>query len=61
MIKQALKHTEDMALKSFKIVTLPFRKPLKEDIYVTFCVDNTGHLKVRYGNNDEIETGIRLQ
>ncbi len=60
-IKQALKYTEDMALKGFNIVTLSFQKPLKEYVYVTFCVDNTGHLGVRYGNNDEIDTGIRLQ
>jgi molecular chaperone DnaK (HSP70) len=61
LIKQTLKYTEDMALKGFRIVTLSFQKQLKEDVYVTFCVDDARHLKVRYGNNDEIETGIRLQ
>ncbi|MBI3753536.1 MAG: Hsp70 family protein [Deltaproteobacteria bacterium] len=61
-IRQEMKQPRDMALKACKIITLPFQEPLGEDIDITFCVKDTGHLAVRCGKeNREIETGIRLQ
>jgi molecular chaperone DnaK (HSP70) len=61
-IKQVIKQTTNVELKGFKIVSLPFNKPVSEDICITFCVDYLGYLKVRYGSKQtELQTGIRLQ
>lgn len=61
-IKQEIKQTKDTALKAFKIITMPFQEAPCEDIGVTLCVNDKGHLTIRYGKeNAEIETGIRLQ
>lgn len=61
-IKQEIKPTKDIALKGFKIITLPFKKPIEGDIHVTFNVDDRGHLLIKYGkDNAEIGTDIMLQ
>lgn len=61
-IKQEIMPIKDAALKGLKIITLPFKEPIDRDIYITFKIKDTGHLSVRYGEeNTEIETGIRLQ
>jgi len=61
-IKQVLKQADDMALKDLRIITLNFGEPVEEEIYITFCVNDSGQIKIRYGKeNNEIETGIRLQ
>jgi molecular chaperone DnaK (HSP70) len=61
-IKQEIKQVKDISLKGFNIITLSFKEPLNEDVYITFCVNDKGHLMVRYGReNIELETGIRLR
>jgi actin-like ATPase involved in cell morphogenesis len=61
-IKQVMKQTSDVELKGFKILSLPFDRPVSEDIPITFCIDCLGYLKVRYGSDKtELQTGIRLQ
>ncbi|MBI5327274.1 MAG: Hsp70 family protein [Deltaproteobacteria bacterium] len=61
-IKQEIKHGKDMALKGFNIVTLTFKEPVNEYIYITFCVNEKGYLTIRYGKeNIELETCIRLR
>jgi molecular chaperone DnaK (HSP70) len=61
-IKQVMKQTTNVEVKGFKIVSLPFDKPIYEDICITFCIDYLGYLKVRYGSKKtELQTGIRLQ
>ena len=61
-IKQVMKPTTNAELKSFKIVSLPFNKPLEVDINITFCVDSLGYLKIQYGSQQtELQAGIRLQ
>jgi molecular chaperone DnaK (HSP70) len=61
-IKQAMKPSVNVELKSFKIVNLPFDKPINENICITFCIDKLGYLKIRYGSNEtELQAGIRLQ
>lgn len=61
-LRQAIRQEKDIALKGLKIITLAFEQPLEEDVPVTFCIDESGNLRVRYGkDNREIETGLRLQ
>lgn len=62
-IKQEIKPINGIVLKGFKIIPLPFKKPINDEgIYVTFRVDDQGHLRVGHEKgNVEIETGIRLQ
>lgn len=65
-IKQVMKPEEDMALKELKIITLRIDEAESIDkdidINVTFCVNESGEMKIKYGqNNKEIDTGIRLQ
>lgn len=61
-LRQAIRQEKDIALKALKIITLSFEQPVEEEVAVTFCIDETGNLKIRYGKEDrEIETGLRLQ
>ena len=61
-IKQVLKSMDNMVLTPLRIITLTFKNPLNEDTYITFQVDERGHLSVRYGpEKKKIDTGIRLQ
>ena len=61
-IQQEIKQSKDMTLTGLNIVTLPFKEPIDEDTYITFRVDDRGHLVIRYGKeNAEVETGLRLQ
>lgn len=61
-IKQVMKPSEQLALKELKIITLYFDEPLEDEVHITFCVNDSGQIKVKYGKeNKEIETGIRLQ
>lgn len=61
-IKQVLKPADDMALKDLRIITLSYDEPVEDYTQITFCVDETGQLKVRYGKHDkEVETEVRLQ
>ncbi|MDH4128701.1 MAG: Hsp70 family protein, partial [Spirochaetota bacterium] len=59
-IKQIVKYTEDMTLNNFRVLSLPFSDPIINDVEVTFIVDNSGHLKIKYLNN-ELSSGVRLQ
>ena len=61
-MKQELKQTSDMGLNDLKIITLPFQSPAGDDIFITFCVNKTGYLALKYGNEEtKLDTGIRLQ
>lgn len=61
-IKQVMKPMDHLALRELKIITLYFDEPLEDEVPITFCVNDSGQIKIRYGkDNKEIETGIRLQ
>ena len=61
-IKQVIKPADDMVLKDLRIITLHYDEPVEDDTPITFCVDETGQLKIRYGkHNKEVETLVRLQ
>lgn len=61
-LRQAIRQEKDITLKALKIITLSFEQPLEEDVSVTFCIDEAGNLKIRYGKEDrDLETGLRLQ
>lgn len=61
-IKQVVKPAEDILLKDLKIITLPFDKPIEEEVCITFYVNDSGQMKIRYGRYDtEMDPGIRLQ
>lgn len=61
-LRQAIRQEKDITLKALKIITLIFEQPVEEDVAVTFCIDEAGNLRVRYGKEDrELETGLRLQ
>jgi len=70
-IKQVLRQAYDeISLEGFKTITLPFDEPIEEEVFVTFCVAESGALKVRYGlggsDGDagtvrEVDAGLRLQ
>ena len=63
-IKQTVKTPlpEDVVFKGFKIITLPLGKVTDEDVLITFKLDETGNLKIKYGpEGKEVETGLRLQ
>ncbi|MBI3354780.1 MAG: hypothetical protein HY034_07840 [Nitrospirae bacterium] len=61
-IRQTIKHTDNISFKGLRIINLPFDGPLEKEAYITFSVNNSGYLNVKYGeNNKEIETNIRLQ
>lgn len=48
------------ALTGFKPITLAFKEPLKEDVFVTLVVNDKGFLSIKFGGT-VIEPGIRLQ
>jgi len=61
-IKQELKQTKDITLNGLKTVSLRFNESLSEDLNVTFCIDEKGHLAIKYGKENKVlETGLRLQ
>ena len=61
-IKQVIKPADDMVLKDLRIITLYYDEPVEDDTSITFCVDETGQLRIRYGkHNKEVETEVRLQ
>ncbi len=63
-IKQVIKPADDMALKELRIITLYYDEPVEDNTEITFIIDETGHLKIRYGKHvreREVETGVRLQ
>ncbi len=62
-IKQIIKDVEKkIELKPLKVTTLTFEQSEDEGVSVTFCVDDTGGLKIKYGKEStEIDTGLRLQ
>ncbi len=61
-IRQALKPVTDVELKEVKVVSLPFKEPVSDEIPITFCVDFSGNLTIRYGpGKTELQTGVRLQ
>lgn len=61
-IKQELQHTKDIALASMQTVTLDFDGDIDTDVEVTFIIDESGHLSIKYGvAGKTIATGLRLQ
>ncbi|MBI5192940.1 MAG: Hsp70 family protein [Nitrospirae bacterium] len=61
-IKQVMKPEEDMALKELKIITLQLDETIDEEVHVTFTLNDSGQIKIKYGKNHrEVDTGIRLQ
>ena len=61
-LKQELIQAREAALKGLKVVTLPFKEHLMEDIFITLVISEDGMLSVRYGpDNRPVDTGIRLQ
>ncbi len=61
-IRQTIKHTDNISFKGLRIINLTFDEPVEKEIYITFSVNDSGHLNVKYGeDNKEIETNIRLQ
>ncbi|MFQ5736148.1 MAG: Hsp70 family protein [Thermodesulfobacteriota bacterium] len=62
-LKQELKHNGgNLALDALKGVTIPFDEPIGSDVLVTFCIDETGHLSIRYGPDDRVlDSTLRLQ
>lgn len=61
-IKQVIKTADDMVLKDLKIITLYFDETVEDETTITFCVDETGNLRIRYGKlQKEVETEVRLQ
>jgi actin-like ATPase involved in cell morphogenesis len=61
-IKQVLKRTEEVELKSLKIITLNFDESITNDVDVSFAVDKGGALTITYGSeNKKVETNLRLQ
>ncbi|MEK7850754.1 MAG: Hsp70 family protein, partial [Deltaproteobacteria bacterium] len=60
-IKQEIKYTTETPLKGFEIITLPIKES-PDSAEMTFCINETGHLKIKYGKEAvELETAIRLQ
>jgi len=61
-IKQVIKPIDQIALRGLKISTLTFDEPIEDEVQITFCVNDAGELKIRYGKeNKETETDLRLQ
>ncbi len=63
-IKQVIKEsedTEDIELKPLKIITLPYNREITGEEEVTFVLDETGRLKIKYDKGKEVDSGIRLQ
>lgn len=62
-LKQELKHNDsNLALTALKGITLTAREPIKEEVAITFCVDEAGHLSIKWGAGQErVESGLRLQ
>ena len=62
IIKQVIKPVKGIGLKGFSIITLSFEEPLRDEINITFLVNDSGYLLLRYGKeHKEIKTDIRLQ
>lgn len=62
IIKQVIKPVKGIGLKGFSIITLSFEEPLRDEINITFFVNDSGYLLLRYGKeHKEIKTDIRLQ
>jgi len=61
-IKQELRQTKDVALTALKTVTLLFEEPISSEVEISFLVDESGHLAVRFGPaGRSIDAGIRLR
>jgi len=46
---------DEISLEGFKTITLPFDEPIEEEVFVTFCVAESGALKVRYSIGSDNE------
>lgn len=62
-IKQELSQPgKDLALKSIKTVSLPFKEPIEGEVLVTMSLSQSGELSLRYGADQAaVNAGIKLQ
>jgi len=62
-LKQEMKHNDsNIALVPLKGVTLAAEETIKAEVTVIFCVNEAGHLSIKWGPEDaRVETGLRLQ
>lgn len=61
-LKQEINDVKNVSLTGLKTVALPFGAPIKEDVELTFAVDEKGALSIRWGVEQKtLSTGIRLQ
>lgn len=61
-LKQELKKTTGITLAPFKTLTISFKEPIREGLEVSFMIDGSGRLSVKYGvENTVMETDVRLQ
>ena len=61
-LKQDMKEAADLSLSGLKPVTMPLPQEDAEEVLVTFCVDLSGALTLKYGaDGKQVETGLRLQ
>lgn len=61
-LKQEMKEAADLSLSGLKPVTVKLPQEDAEEVLVSFCVDQSGSLSLKYGPEGKIvETGLRLQ
>jgi actin-like ATPase involved in cell morphogenesis len=61
-LRQELAETKGVVLNALKTITLPYDEPLTEDQFISFKIDESGNLSIKYGPKEmDMETGVRLQ
>jgi actin-like ATPase involved in cell morphogenesis len=61
-LKQEMKEAVDLSLSGLKPVTVKLPQEETEEVLVTFCVDLSGALTLKYGTDGaSVPTGLRLQ
>lgn len=61
-LRQELAETKGVVLNALKTITLPYDEPLTEDQFISFKIDESGNLSIKYGpQKTDMETGLRLQ
>lgn len=60
-LKQELSEARQTGLNGLKTINVGLDDPSKEDVALTFSIAEDGRLSVKWGADNVIETGIRLQ
>ena len=61
-LKQEMKEAADLTLSGLKPVTVKLPGEDTEEVLVTFCIDQSGSLSLKYAPDGEaVDTGLRLQ